>query len=76
MVVAKSSKSSKTKTKTKRCSSTNKSKACKYKRCLRKNVGIKMAELKKESGKSWPKKRQQAIAISIQYSNDKCKSKK
>ena len=73
----KSKTKTKTKTKTKkRCSLKDKSKICKYRRCMKKQIDKKMSILKdEETKKSWPKKRQQAIAIAIQYGTYKCKKK-
>lgn len=79
MPIKKSVKSkTKTKTKTKkRCSLKDKSKKCKYNRCMKKEIDKKMTILKDEqTKKNWPKKRQQAIAIAIQYGTYKCKKNK
>ena len=71
-------KSVKSKTKTKkRCSLKDKSKKCKFNRCMKKEIDKKMTILKDEqSKKNWPKKRKQAIAIAIQYGTYKCKKNK
>jgi len=71
-------KSVKSKTKPKkRCSLKDKSKTCKYRRCMKKEIDKKMTLLKAEDTiKNWDKKRQQAIAISIQYGTYKCKKNK